>query len=208
MIITIDGPAGAGKGTVAKELANKLRFIHIDTGLYYRALAFQAMQLHYDAQHPELLYGLMDDLCMKNMTITLLKTEDVANMASKIAVYPTIREGITKKIRKDVADALKKSSVIVDGRDVGTVIFPSALCKLFITASPKERAKRRAMELGGDEEVRFHDLTKRDERDQSRKIAPLTPAHDALVIDTTNLTIDEACRNASSYVKEFLSRNG
>jgi cytidylate kinase len=204
MIIAIDGPAGAGKGTISKFLAYHLDFAVIDTGLFYRAFAFSVE----NASHSML--EDMDYLIQKAHLINLddlknpyLRTEAVANLASQIAGYPIIREIITLQIRSLAKQLLKEyKGVVVDGRDVGTVIFKEADVKLFITADANVRATRRQKELDGTVSADSISMIikERDNRDSTRQASPLEKADGAFLIDTTNLSIDDACQMAYDIV--------
>lgn len=208
MIITIDGPAGAGKGTVAAFLAEKFNLKKLDTGLLYRALAKKIIEMGLDPveNRPEII-ELAKQINVESTKEEGLRTEKVANMASVIATCPQIRE-ILNQIQRDFAHANPHPylGVILDGRDIGTVICPDADCKIFLTASSEVRAMRRNSQIGGT--VHSHAeiskvMTERDERDQKRTIAPLSAAENAYIIDTTHLTINEVCSKAAYYVEQL-----
>lgn len=203
MIITIDGPAGAGKGTICKSISEKFNLTHVDTGLYYRAIGFFFKDFENTEENIIKVVDFIETLDVDSFDINKLRLEETAKNASKIATVKEIRSSVTKKIRNDVS-LISDKGAIVDGRDAGSVIFPQARCKLFITASNEERAKRRLMELGGEKAERKDEICERDARDEKRKSSPLRPAENAFIIDTTNLTIDEACFNAACYIDEFI----
>ncbi|MBP9752618.1 MAG: (d)CMP kinase [Proteobacteria bacterium] len=211
MIIAIDGPAGAGKGTISKFLSYQLDFATIDTGLFYRALGYSVMNASASA------VSNLDYLIKKAQNITLndlsnpdLRLEDVANIASQISVNPIIRDVITNKIRSLATDLLKSyKGVILDGRDVTTVIFPNADVKLYITADKDVRANRRKNEANNSSikaQVSML-ITERDERDSTRKVAPLQKADGSVEIDTTDLSIEEACAKALQVVNNMSKGN-
>lgn len=187
-IIAIDGPAGAGKGTIARYLANKLNYGYIDTGLFYRALAFASIEK--SVWRLDQLIELTKQITLADLDNPILRSESVANTASKISIHPEIRSLITDQIRVE-AFRMDKEGIVLDGRDVGTVIFPDADLKLFITASPEVREARRVQEMKEKGLIATH-VMDRDKRDQTRKASPLTKAEDAIEIDTSSLSIDEA----------------
>jgi cytidylate kinase len=209
-VVAIDGPAGAGKGTIARFLAKKLNFIYIDSGLFYRYYAYKEESLTAeDLKRTENFFAPVFQYLQtgKSDVIPLLKTEECGNKASKAAIIAEVRDFVNKSIRAFSA----KENIIIDGRDVATVIFPDATVKLFITASIDERARRRLLENEGVNErdtaviaaklPEYVDkIKKRDERDTSRVIAPLEQASDAIMLDTSNLAIDEACEAAWELV--------
>lgn len=189
--IAIDGPAAAGKGTISKAVAQKLGFAHLDTGLLYRAVGAKVLT---GADAVEAAKSLTaEDLEADN-----LRTPEVAQAASKVAVISEVRAALVDFQR---AFARRLGGAVLDGRDIGTVICPNAEVKLFVTASAEVRAERRYLELAGNghdvsrEEV-LADVKARDERDMNRAEAPLKPAKDAVLIDTSELGIDAAVAQA------------
>ena len=206
-IITIDGPSGVGKGTLAFSLAEKLGWNVLDSGLIYRLTGYLSLNeklnspediiFHLNHSKIKLLTNLKEKICEIEIDEVVLgnelRNEDVATKASEIAKVPEIRKAIIK-IQRNAYDA--KSGLIADGRDMGTVIFPEAILKVFLQASPEVRAERRANQLkekGMD--VIMHDLLKlieqRDKDDMNRKVSPLKPAQDSILIDTSELSIQE-----------------
>ena len=182
--VAIDGPAAAGKGTVAKGLADHFGFSHLDTGLLYRAIAVKALV----GEDP---ITAANELVASDMTSQTLQSPKVARMASKVAVIPQVRAALLA-FQENFAS--QDGGAVLDGRDIGTIICPEAQIKIFITASAEIRAKRRYRELQSkgletsyDEVLR--DVKERDERDMTRKDAPLKPAHDAHILDTSGLSI-------------------
>jgi cytidylate kinase len=215
--IAIDGPAGAGKSTIAKQLAKKLGCIYIDTGAMYRAVGLYCIKNHIDYNKEDEVKDIIASLKITidskdNMQIIYLNDEDiskeirtneVAAAASKVATYKDVREALVYQQRQ----MQRENSVVMDGRDIGTVVMPDASLKIFLTASVEERAKRRFDEYQSKGiEVSFEELTKeivdRDYQDSSRKISPLKKAQDAIEVDTTKLTINEIVDKILSYISE------
>lgn len=206
-IITIDGPSGVGKGTLAQHLMKKTGFHLLDSGAIYRALAFGVSlnQLAHDdisrlvALAKELPVSFVGErICYKNDDITgKVRTEEVAMIASKIAAIPEVREALLQR-QQDFAEL---PGLVADGRDMGTVVFTQANLKLFLTASAEVRAKRRVNQLksqGNDAKIAkiTQDIKERDERDANRSSSPLKPAADAVLIDTSGLNIEQVCEQA------------
>ena len=194
LTIAIDGPAAAGKGTVAKAVAAHFGFGHLDTGLLYRAVAARVLAGTDPLEAAQTLTA--DDLHGD------LRTPAVAQEASRVAVIPEVRAALVDFQR---AFAARAGGAVLDGRDIGTVICPEAEVKLFVTASPEVRAHRRFLELraGGLDvtpESVLADVRERDARDSERATAPLRPADDAVVIDTSDLTIDAAIAAAIAAI--------
>ena len=211
MIIAIDGPAGSGKSTVAKIVAEKLNFRYIDTGSMYRSVAWKSLDKNTalgdeDAVADiaskvkiELVPGKDGQLVFvdgKNIT-DQLKVEEISRGAAIVAAQPMIREIMTSKQRK----LGEHGKVVMDGRDIGTVVFPKADKKFFLDADPKERGRRRFVQLKGKDQLKSTDLStvidqvvQRDYEDRNRKIAPLVQAEDAMLIDTTHLSVDQVVR--------------
>lgn len=185
--VAIDGPAAAGKGTISKAVAAALGFAHLDTGLLYRAVGARHLLGEDPLQAAQSLSA--DDLANPN-----LRTAGVAQAASKVAVLPDVRTALVDFQR---AFARRDAGAVLDGRDIGTVICPDAEAKLFVTASVEIRAERRFNELSAngqttDYETVLADVKERDRRDSERATAPLKPADDAIVIDTSELDIEAA----------------
>jgi CMP/dCMP kinase len=206
LVIAVDGPAASGKGTIARAIARHYGLPHMDTGLLYRAVAlnlwrwggdpaseFEALraatELNFDPDDEE------------------LRSEPVSKVASKVSAYPSVRGALLQR-QQDFAR--QTGGAVLDGRDIGTVIAPEAQVKLYVTASPEVRARRRQQELlGRGMNVHFDDVLAdihaRDERDSTRSAAPLKQASDALLLDTSGLAIDEAIAEALGLVEERLA---
>ncbi len=204
--IAIDGPAGAGKSTIAKKAAAALGFIYVDTGAMYRAMALYCLRKKISPDREEQI----GDACARiDITIAyedgvqqiildgenvtaLIRTEEVGNMASAIAVLPAVRTKLVE-LQRSLA---QKADVIMDGRDIGTYVLPNANLKIYLTASAKERANRRYLELTEkgricDRDEIEKDIIERDNRDMNREFAPLRQAEDAVMIDSSDMTIEQ-----------------
>lgn len=208
MIIAVDGPAGAGKGTISRALAQQFSLKYIDTGLMYRALAYKALLENVDLGHLDSLIFLVKTLTTDDLQLPELRREEVGNAASKIAVLSPVREQITlhtRRFSQEIQHPYK--GVVLDGRDIGTVVCPNADIKIYVTASPYVRAERRLAEMvqsGKRPEGNIlEQIIERDHRDQTRAASPLVPAVDATLLDTSELSIQEACQRAFSIVTAF-----
>ncbi|MDQ0313805.1 (d)CMP kinase [Amorphus orientalis] len=202
MIIAIDGPAASGKGTMARRLAAHFGLRYLDTGLTYRAVAQALMADGASLDDEQAAERMVRDVDFEAMDRTALSEHAVGEAASRIAVLPGVRTALVEQQR---AFAEEPPGAVLDGRDIGTVVCPHALVKLFVTATPEARARRRTEEMaarGGSvtyDDV-LADLRRRDERDSTRAVAPLAVAPDAVLLDTTDLDIDAAFRAAVDIV--------
>jgi CMP/dCMP kinase len=203
MIIAIDGPAASGKGTLAKQLARHYRLRHLDTGLLYRAVAAALI----DAGHPPddrtRAIAAAKAIDPERFDENSLKRYEVGEAASVVSAVPEVRAAL---FDFQQAFAAAPPGAVLDGRDIGTVICPKADVKIFVTATPEERARRRVLEMRGrgqsvSEADVLADILRRDERDRSRSAAPLVQAPDAHLLDTTHLDIDAAFRAAVAIVE-------
>ncbi len=188
-IIALDGTAASGKGTLAEKLAKHYTFDYLDTGKIYRTAGFYMLKEGIDLSDILSVLRKIGEIDFSSMTANELDTEEIGRAASQLGAIPEVREALNKAQRDF---AIGKKGVVIDGRDIGTVIFPNADIKLYVTASTEIRAERRFKQLQNmGKEVIFgdvlRDLRERDERDCNRKVAPLKPALDALHIDTTLL---------------------
>jgi cytidylate kinase len=203
MIIAVDGPAASGKGTIARALAEALGLPHMDTGLLYRATALNLLGMGGDPES-EFAAARATDLSQIDFGDPELKSETVGGIASRISTYKMVREALLDRQRRFAASP---GGAILDGRDIGTVIAPEADVKLFVTASAEARARRRFDELKtAGMDVHFTDvladIRARDERDCGREQAPLAMADDAILIDTSDMNIDEAIATALAAVEQ------
>lgn len=188
--VAIDGPAAAGKGTISKAVAAKFGFAHLDTGLLYRAVGAKAADGIDPITAAETLNA--DDLSRDD-----LRSLAAGQAASKVAVIPEVRAALVDFQRRFAA---QEGGAVLDGRDIGTVICPDANVKLFVTASAEVRAHRRWLEVGGDEAQVLAEVRERDDRDMNRADAPLKPADDAILIDTSDLSIEDAIAAAVNAI--------
>jgi cytidylate kinase len=190
MVIAIDGPAGAGKSSVARAAAQRLGFTYLDSGAMYRAVACRAEADGADpaevARTARLELGERVQLDGEDVT-ERIREPWVSEAASRVSADPAVREAMVAEQRR----ILEHGDWVAEGRDIGTVVAPDADVKVFLTAAPEERARRRAAELGSDPGVVLREQTMRDERDRSREHSPLAPAADAVPVDTTGLSLDE-----------------
>lgn len=220
MIIAIDGPAGSGKSTIAKLLAKELGFTYIDTGAMYRAVALKIKRLGIDPDNKEAVINVLKETDIRLKTNEEIKvfldgedvsseirTEEIGKIASKIARYPEVRKILVEMQRKIGEEA---KNAVIEGRDTGTVIFPDADIKIFMTAKPEVRAERRFKELkekglnvSYDEILK--EIVERDKLDTTREDSPLKPAKDAIIIDTSDKTLKDVFKEILSIVRSRLS---
>lgn len=217
--IAIDGPAGAGKSTIAKAVAKKLSFIYVDTGALYRAIGLYALKNNLNSEN-EVIFSLKEikvDLKFENNSQKVflcdedvsekIRTPEVSMMASKVSAISAVREFLFG-LQRDLA---RKNNVIMDGRDIGTVILPNADVKIFLTASSEKRAQRRYKELVEKGlQVSYddilNDIIKRDADDSNREIAPLKAAQDAILVDTSEYNLEESINLVLNVIKNKLKR--
>lgn len=198
LVVAIDGPAGAGKSTVGRALADRLGLEYLDTGAMYRAMTFAVQQRGVpegDLADVAAVAPLVD-IRIDDATVTVdgvdateaIRGRDVTEAVSQVAANPTVREVLVQRQRDWVAD---RDGGVVEGRDIGSVVFPDATLKLYVTASPRVRAERRVNQVGGDVDEVEASIIKRDRFDSSREHSPLTEATGSKVVDTTGMSIDE-----------------
>ncbi|WP_017665368.1 (d)CMP kinase [Porphyrobacter sp. AAP82] len=202
MIIAVDGPTASGKGTIAKALAAHFGLPHLDTGLLYRAVGRQVQLAGGDPDDPHAALAACD-FPERLLDDEILRSEEVGGYASRVSVHPGVRHALYQRQR---AFALQEGGAVLDGRDIGTVIAPEAGVKLFVTASPAERARRRWLEMSArgiavELAAIEADIAARDARDTGRKDAPLLAAADAVVLDNTELGRDAAIAAALAAVR-------
>ncbi|QZN94169.1 (d)CMP kinase [Symbiopectobacterium purcellii] len=221
-VITVDGPSGAGKGTLCKALAEALQWNLLDSGAIYRVLALAALHHQVDIGSEEALVPLASHLDVRfvaedgQLKVILegedvsneIRNETVGNTASQAAAFPSVREALLRRQRA-FRDA---PGLVADGRDMGTVVFPDAPVKIFLDASVEERAQRRMLQLqekgfNVNFERLLSEIKERDARDRNRSVAPLVPAADALVLDSTDMSIDDVIAKSLTYAREILAQS-
>jgi CMP/dCMP kinase len=207
MVIAIDGPAGAGKSSVARAAAERLGFTYLDSGAMYRAVACRAesdgAEAAEVARTVRLELGERVRLDGEDVT-ERIREPWVSEAASRVSSDPAVREALVAQQRRILAEG----DWVAEGRDIGTVVAPEAEVKVFLTAAPEERARRRAAELGTDPAIVLREQAMRDERDRSREHAPLAPAADAVPVDTTGLSLDEVVEQIVTLAVEAKELEG
>ncbi|WP_421726671.1 (d)CMP kinase [Bauldia sp.] len=204
MLIAIDGPAASGKGTLARRLAAHYGLCHLDTGLTFRAVGAALLAAHRALDDEAAAVAVAEQLDLASLDRERLNRHGIGEAASRVAVMPDLRSALVSRQR---AFAHTGAGAVLDGRDIGTVVLPDAAAKLFVTADPATRARRRAAEIrsrGGtarDADI-LADLSRRDRRDAERAVAPLKPAPDAYLLDTTGMDIETAFRSAVDIVDQ------
>ena len=218
--VAIDGPAGAGKSTISRAAAKQMGYIYIDTGALYRTVGLNAMRKGADVNDPKAVEATLTDelkvelrfidgeqrmfLCGEDVS-DKIRTPEASSAASKVSAVPAVRSYLFD-LQKNLA---KSNNCIMDGRDIGTVVLPDAKVKIFLTASPESRATRRYKELiekGTQVEYKdvLEDLIQRDYNDSHREIAPLKPAEDGVIVDTTNLNLEESINEIIRIIREAI----
>ena len=213
MIVTIDGPAGSGKSTAARGLSQRLGFEFLDTGAMYRCVALAVLNQGIDPADAQAVGDVSQQIrisfadahvILNGEDVTqAIRTAEVSETASQVAQYPAVREALVDLQRR----AAEGVNIVSEGRDQGTVVFPDALCKFFLIADPEERARRRFDEMQGQDqkitqEEILQQIYQRDQRDESRTVAPLKPADDAVEINTSQLSIEEVLDQLEQTVRE------
>ena len=213
LIIAIDGTAASGKGTLAKRISKEFEFAYLDTGKLYRLVAYIIIKDKINSNDINEVKNRFTNFNFEDISlkISTLKSDEVGKMASIIAGYKELRD-ILLQYQKEFAFKKhhNKKGVVLDGRDIGTVVLPEANLKFFVDANVETRAERRWKELIslGQSTIKrnvLKDLRSRDERDSQRKHSPLIPASDAILIDTTNLSVDEVFSSAKKYIENYLN---
>lgn len=220
--IAIDGPAGAGKSTLARQAAKELGFLYVDTGAIYRTVALKALRAGADVKEAAQIIPLLDDLVIsmdygpdgeQRMFLggedvsKAIREHKVSGLASSVAAIPEVRAFLLDFQRKQA----REHNVVMDGRDIGTVVLPDADVKIFLTAAAEARARRRLLELEqrgqqADFETILRDIVQRDEQDRSRTVAPLKQAEDAVLVDTTYLDLKQSLDALLTVIKEGISQ--
>lgn len=217
--VAIDGPAGAGKSSVAKAAAKELGFVYVDTGAIYRTIALYVLRqgvapqdaAGVEALMPQIEIGMEytdqgQKMILNGEDVTgLIRTPEVSMATSTCSAIPAVRAFLLQ-LQRDLAE---KNNVLMDGRDIGTVVLPHAQLKVFLTASPQERARRRVLQLEesgrkADYEAILRDIQQRDYQDSHRETAPLRPAEDSVLVDTSGVTFEESVRRLVELVRERL----
>jgi cytidylate kinase len=218
MIVAIDGPAGSGKSSTAKEISKQLNWLYLDTGAIYRVITYYFLQndIQYSTEkkYDDVLENIFinfensstQKVFLNNLDITKeIRSTEVTQFVSTISTIPEVRE-FCVKMQREIA---KNSDVVIEGRDIGTKVFPNAEVKIFLTASVEERAKRRFNELDSKNKIDFEQLVEdiqlRDQRDSDRKISPMTIAKDATVIDTSGMNFNEQLTKIRKHIENIIS---
>lgn len=224
MLITIDGPAGSGKSSVARAVAERLGFVNLNTGATYRAVALVALREGLNLEDGPALALLSQSVDLTAEGVFYdgvpipedpLRNPEVSAVASKVSAHPELREVLVERQRAAAERAQASGGAVVEGRDIGTVVLPEAELKIFLSASPEERARRRAFQTGreGEFDRILEAMQRRDERDSEREASPLRPAPDAVVLDTTGLSLEtvvsqvvELARGAQANASQITPR--
>lgn len=218
--VAIDGPAGAGKSTISKIVAKNIGYVYVDTGSLYRAISYYMDNNGLDVTNEEVVINSLDKIDIKLQADTVeqkvilngedvtkkLHTPRISKVTAKVAAIPQVREFLFS-LQKDVT---KTNNIIMDGRDIGTVVLPNADVKIYLTASPEERAKRRQNEfIVSGKEFNFDEvlaqIIERDNQDMSRELSPLKQAEDAILVDTSDINLEQSIKKLSDIIKEKLS---
>lgn len=212
--VAVDGPAGAGKSSISKAAAAEIGFIYVDTGALYRSIALFALENNLESNELintldkinvklEYIDGVQHVILNENDVSDIIRTPEVSMNASKVSAIPEVRAFLLD-LQKKIA---QENNIIMDGRDIGTVVLPNADLKVFLTASPEERAERRFKEMT-DSNITYQqvleDIKQRDHNDMNRKTAPLKQADDAVLLDTTGMTFEESKEKLKSLIKEVM----
>ena len=217
MLVAIDGPAGSGKSSVAHAAAGRLGIVNLNTGATYRAVALVALREGVDLADGVALAALGRGMALaadgvsysgERIPEEALRTPEVAAGASEVSAHPELREVLVERQRAAAHEAQESGGAVVEGRDIGTEVLPEARLKVFLSASPEERARRRALQTGREDELEriSEAMQTRDRRDSEREASPLKPAPDAVIIDTTGLSLEEVVSWVVELAEERLRR--
>ena len=211
IVIAIDGLAGSGKGTIAKNISSFYNFPHLDSGILYRSVAYLCHKGGEDVFDEKRVLKYAQNINIEEIDVDKLRTEEIDQISSKISSFSSVREYLKKFQLNFKKIHSNKSGIVVDGRDITTVIFPDAEIKFYVTASLEDRANRRFEELvlnnpKIDKKLVIKELQKRDQRDMERSVAPLKIAKDAIVIDTSDLTIEEVNIIVQREIEKVISK--
>ena len=219
MLVAIDGPAGSGKSSVARAVAERLSLADLNTGATYRAVALVALREGLDLDDGAALAAIGGDVGLaangvfyggERIPEDALRTPEIAAAASRVSAHPELREVLVERQRAAARKAQDLGGAVVEGRDIGTVVLPDAELKVFLSASPEERARRRALQSGREEELERirKAMHTRDKRDSEREASPLKPAPDAVVLDTTGLSLEGVVSCVVELARERGEREG
>ena len=213
-IVAIDGPAGAGKGTITKKVAKRLKLVNVDTGATFRCVALNMLDKNIGIEEEEKIKEVLDkiniemksngEIFLNGENVTKrIRENDVNNFVSPVSTIQPVRDKLLE-IQRKIAEG---KDVIMEGRDIGTVVFPNANVKIYLDATPEERAKRRVLQneekgIKTSYEEVLENIKDRDKRDSNRKVAPLKKADDAIYIDSSNMTIDEVVENVIALIND------
>lgn len=213
-IVAIDGPAGAGKGTITKKVAEKLKLVNVDTGATFRCVALNMLDKNIGIEEEEKIKEVLDkiniemksngEIFLNGENVTKrIRENDVNNFVSPVSTIQPVRDKLLE-IQRKIAEG---KDVIMEGRDIGTVVFPNANVKIYLDATPEERAKRRVLQneekgIKTSYKEVLENIKDRDKRDSNRKVAPLKKADDAIYIDSSNMTIDEVVENVIALIND------
>jgi cytidylate kinase len=213
VLVAIDGPAGSGKSSVAQAVAERLGFAKLDTGATYRAVALVALEEELDLDDGAALAAVAGGVDLaasgvfyrgERIPEDALRTPEVSAAASRVSAHPELREVLVERQRTAAREAQAAGGAVVEGRDIGTVVLPDAELKVFLSAAPEERARRRALQTGREEELERirKAMHTRDKRDSEREASPLKPAPGAVVLDTTGLSLEGVVSRIVEFARE------
>lgn len=215
-VVAVDGPSGSGKSTVSRRLATALSASYLDTGAMYRAVTWAVLQAGADPHDPDAVAKVLTDVRLSVVTDPAapsvkvngtvvdgpIRGPEVTGSVSAVSAVPAVRSAMVAQQRDIISDAHETTGIVVEGRDIGTVVAPNAVLKVFLTASEQERARRRSHQDASDTQLTAADLARRDRLDSTRATSPLRPAADAVVLDSTSLGVDEVVTRIRQLLQE------